>query len=50
MDFLVWVLVALFFFVYATVVLIKASRKKEPFLKSLKDWVIKVIDILSGGG
>jgi hypothetical protein len=49
-SFLIWVVIAACFFIYATVIFIKALKKKEPFLKGLKHWIVNIIDTLSGGG
>ncbi|MBI4738596.1 hypothetical protein HY772_03395 [Candidatus Woesearchaeota archaeon] len=50
MDFWVWLAIAFCFLVYVTVLFVKVLRRKESIGKSLKDWIVNIIDILSGGG
>ena len=37
------------FFCFVTVLFIKAIKDKKPLGKSLKDWIVNIIDIFSGG-
>jgi len=49
MDVLIWLIIALCFFVYVTVLWIKSLKRKEPFWRSIKRWIVNVIDVFSGG-
>jgi len=49
MDFWIWVIIALCFVVYVTILFTRAVRGGKPFWKSIKEWIINVIEILSGG-
>lgn len=50
MNFWLWLIIALCFVVYVTILTIKSVRKGSPFLTAIKKWIVNVIDILSGGG
>ncbi len=49
MWFWIWLIIALCFIVYVTILFIKAVKSKKPIGKSIKDWIVNIIDILSGG-
>jgi hypothetical protein len=44
-----WVLLAGVFILYATVEFLLSVFKKKPLWRSVKDWLIKILDVLSGG-
>ena len=44
-----WLLIAAIFVVAATVELVLRFARGVSVLRSLKDWLVKVIDALSGG-
>jgi len=50
MGFWIWLIIAFCFIVYVTMLFIKALKKRKPIGKSIKDWIVNIIDILSGGG
>lgn len=45
----IWVLLAGFFIVFATIELIHRLIKKEPFWPILRRWLTNIFDTLSGG-
>jgi hypothetical protein len=50
MSFWVWFLIALCFFVYVTILFIKKAKQKEQSLwKTVKEWLINIVDVFSGG-
>ncbi len=50
MSFELWALIVIIFFIIFTTLFIKALvRKEQPVGKSLKQWIVRIIDILSGG-
>lgn len=50
MDFWDWSIIAFCFLLYVTYLFIKSLKNKKPLWKSVKDWFVNIIDILSGGG
>jgi hypothetical protein len=51
MDFWVWLIIAACFFIYVTVLFVKSLKKKEQSVwKTIKRWLVNIIDIFSGGG
>jgi len=50
MSFELWVLIVIIFFIIFTTLFVKAlALKEQPAWKSFKQWIVRIIDILSGG-
>ena len=50
MNFWIWLLIAIIIFIYVTYLFIKKIKMKDQSLwKTIKEWLINIFDVFSGG-